>query len=273
MSLSQVVWLNGTVYVGGGYTSGTLRDHARLYSFRPGVESIWKITDSPTYWYALTMYESQLLLVGGYEYSSGEITNKIFTLRNGQFVEILPPMREKRQSPSVVSSGPVLIIAGGMNTELELSSVEVLRDGLWTIAPSIPSEGCNMVSTLHGDQWYLVQANGNVYRASLESLVFESGQSPWELLPDIPNRDSAVVFFGGHLLSIGGEGNFSATSEISALCSRYQVWKHVADLPVALSYPSAAVLPSGELIVLGGDDIDWNRSCKVFVTFIKGLFY
>ena len=93
--------MNGAVIVGGGRTTGALmtvppRDEARLYSFRPGVDSAWTVINTPTYLYALTEHDSQLLLVGGDEYPSGLLTNKVFTLRDGEFVETLPPMREKR---------------------------------------------------------------------------------------------------------------------------------------------------------------------------------
>ena len=84
-----MVCMNGTVFVGEGWTGGTQRDDAGLYSFRPGVDSTWTVTDTPTRCYALIEHESQLLLVGGKEHPSGERTNKVFTLRDGEFVETL----------------------------------------------------------------------------------------------------------------------------------------------------------------------------------------
>ncbi len=107
MSDACSVYLNGTLYIGGGID-------AALYSFKPGVDSTWTVTDTPTFWYTLVVHDSELLLVGGYEYPAGEttnkvggreyliggeITNKVFTMRDGQFVEILPPMKERRRSP------------------------------------------------------------------------------------------------------------------------------------------------------------------------------
>ena len=168
---AHVVCMNGTVFVGGGYTSGTDRDEARLYSFRPGVDSAWTVTDTPTYRYALIEHESQLLLVGGYEHPSGQLTNKVFTLRDGEFVETLPPMREKRSKPSVVSSGSELVVAGGVGTSGELSSVEVFRDGRWTTGPSLPTAGSYMTSALHGDLWYLIRQYGKVFCTSIHSLL------------------------------------------------------------------------------------------------------
>ena len=64
MTDAQAVYLNETLFIGGGWTSGTYKDDARLYSFRPGGDDTWAVTDSPTFWYALTEHDSQLLLVG-----------------------------------------------------------------------------------------------------------------------------------------------------------------------------------------------------------------
>ena len=265
---TNVVYMNGTVFVGGGYTSGPYRekDDARLYSFRPGVDSIWTVTDTPTRCYALTEHDSQLLLVGGIEYPSEERTNKVFTLRDGEFVETLPPMREKRYCLSAVSSGSELVVAGG--TSEMLSSVEVFKDGRWTTGPPLPTAGGYMKSALHGDVWYLIQQNGKVFCTSLYSLLSKEDQSPWETLPNTPNAHSAAAFFGSHLLSIGGGWSCSITSAIHAFST--SSWEHMADLPVPLRGSTAVVSPTGELIVIGGVSSKGNYSDKVFRAFIKG---
>ena len=194
------VYLNGTLYVGGKSPTNFI-----LYSFKPGVDSTWTVvTDIPTTEYTLVVHDSELLLVGGYDYSTEEITNKVFTMRDGQFVEVLPPMKERRVLPSAVSSGSALVVAGGWSTSGALFSVEVFKDGHWTTAPSLPSVGYGMKSALHGDQWYLITNLRKVFSTSLQSLISEADKSPWETLPDAPNLYSAAVFFGGHLLSIGG---------------------------------------------------------------------
>ncbi len=69
MSSTHSVYLNGTLYVGGGSTDEPgLRAEASLYSFKRGVDSTWTVTDTPTYWYTLVVHDSELLLVGGREY-------------------------------------------------------------------------------------------------------------------------------------------------------------------------------------------------------------
>ncbi len=256
MSDASLVYLNGTLYIGGrtttelgGGTTTDFRADASLYSFKLGVDSTWTVTDTPSFGYTLVVHDSELLLVGGCEYSTEKITNKVFTMRDGQFVEVLPPMKERRRSPSAVSSGSALVVAGGLGTSGALSSVEVFKDGQWTTAPSLPSAGYEMKSALHGDQWYLITVQGNVFCASLQSLISGDDKSPWEMPPNA-NPFSAAAFFGGHLLSIGG--GFSTTTTIHAFSTFTQSWEHVADLPLSLSTPTAVVRSSKHLIVSCG---------------------
>ncbi len=250
MSDACSVYLNGTLYTGGGITNepGWEAD-AALYSFKPGVDSTWTVTDTPTSYYTLVVHDSELLLVGGWEYPKGEVTNKVFTMRDGQFIEVLPPMKERRRFQSAVSSGSALVVAGGRNTSGHLSSVEVFKDSQWTTAPSLPDEGCSMQSALHGDQWYLITYQGKVFCVSLLSLISGDDLSPWETLPDdAPNSCSAAAFFGGCLLSIGGGGYREPTTAIYAFSIS---WVYVADLPKR-GFPTAVVLSREQLIVSCG---------------------
>ena len=268
-----MVCMSGTVIVGGGLTTGALvsvpqRDEARLYSFRPGVDSAWTVINTPTRCYAPTEYDSQLLLVGGYEYPSRQLTNKVFTLRNGEFVEALPPMREKRCRSSVVSHESILVVAGGFGTlGVSISSVEVFEDGQWLTAPSLPTVEYT-VSAHHGDMWYLMNSYGYVFCTSIHSLLSKEHQSPWETLPSAPYDVSAVAFFGGRLLSIGG--GITPTSSIHVFSTSSQSWEHVADLPVPLSRSCAGVSPTEELIVVGGRDKEGRISDRVFRAVFKG---
>ncbi|XP_064401995.1 uncharacterized protein LOC135347836 isoform X2 [Halichondria panicea] len=267
-------YLNGTLYFGGGsiltLTDGFGAD-AALYSFKPGVDSTWTVTDTPTYWYTLVVHDSELLLVGGYEYHTHDITNKVFTMRDGQFVETLPPMIESRESASAVSDGSALVVAGGCDTSGELSSVEVFKDGQWTTVPSLPSAGSVMQSALHGDQWYLITYQGKIFCVSLLLLISGSDQSSWETLPDAPNSCSAAAFFGGCLLSIGGGDNRNPTTAIYALSSSTQSWVHAADLPLSLGLPTSSeqagqhlpVLGLTAAVVLSSEQLVVSSSCSV----------
>ena len=268
---AQAEFLDGTLHVGGGITTWSLRDDARLYSCIPGGDGSWTATDTPTYFSALTTYDSHLLLVGGKEYTSEQITNKIYTMIDGEFKELLPPMRLKRRSSSAVSSGSVLAVAGGFGGSGILSSVEVYNNGQWTSGQSLPDACYDMKSVFHGDKWILIGGDGQrtkVYCVSLQSLVSGTEQSPWETLPDVPFPHSAAAVFGGRILSIGGGDYRNPTSSIYAYSRDTQSWIHVGDLPTPLCSTCAIVVLSGELIVLGGGKQGpWSK--QVFRAFIK----
>ena len=249
-----------------------IRQAARLYSFRPGVDNTWTVADTPTYHYALVEHDSQLLLVGGQGFPSEEITNKIFTLINGEFIEKLPHMRVNRQRPCAVSNGSILVVAGGHR----LSSVEVLLNGQWVTAPSLPKEFSPLfvsTSTLCKDRWYLFYPfDAEIFHVCLHSLLSKEDQSPWEPLLNAPKQYSTVAFWGDHLLSIGG-GFGPLVSAIYAFLSHSQSWEHVADLPVPLSETSAVELSTRELIVAGGEVKRGPPSNRVFRGHLKGLCY
>ena len=271
---AQAVFLDGTLHVGGGYTTGSIRDDALLYSCKPGGDGSWTTTDTPTYYYALTTYDSCLLLVGGKEYPSNQITNKVYTMIDSEFQEVLPPLKEKRRSPSAVSSGSVLVVAGGLDGSVtrSLSSVEVYNNGQWTYRQSLPSRCYHMKSVLYGDKWILIGGEGQgtkVYCVSLQSLVSGTEQSPWETLPDAPFDYSAAALFGSRILSIGGVNYTNVTSSMHAYSPDTQSWIHEGGLNQPLYKACAIVLPTGELMVIGGYDMI-SYSKRVYRAFIKG---
>ena len=267
---AQTVFLDGTLHFGGGITIESSRDNARLYSCKPCGDGSWTATYTPTSYYALTTYDSHLLLVGGTEYPSEQITNKIYTMIDGEFKELLPPMKEKRSSSSAVSSGSVLAVAGGYGGSGPLSSVEVYNNGQWTSGQSLPDACRDMKSVFHGDKWILIGGDGQgtkVYCVSLQSLVSGTEQSPWESLPDVPFPYSATAVFGSCILSVGG-GNYSnPTSSIYAYSPDTQSWIHGGDIPTPFSSTCAIVASSGELIILGGYTSSSSR--RVFRAFVK----
>ena len=64
---ARAVWLGGQALCGGGWTSVSRRDKARLYIHSPTTDT-WSHIDTPVYSFALITYHSQLVLVGGREF-------------------------------------------------------------------------------------------------------------------------------------------------------------------------------------------------------------
>ena len=95
-------------------------DSNSVYSYEWNTEQWNKLPSCPYYNSALVIIDGTLTTVGGY--GSG-YTNKLFTLRQRQWVEEYPPMNTARSRPAVVSTsgGDYIIVIGGCGD-----------DGRWT---------------------------------------------------------------------------------------------------------------------------------------------
>ena len=105
--------LNDKLYVGGRhFTSG---NHAKLYVTSVDLTS-WEVLTTPTYWFALTTYRSQLVVAGGMMVETQEVTNQLWTSITGDsWRASLPPMPTRRTSASAITteSPECIVVAGG----------------------------------------------------------------------------------------------------------------------------------------------------------------
>ena len=266
MSDAQAVWLGDKLYVGGGVTMlGSQRNEARLYIYTPTTDT-WSHIDTPVYRFALITYQSQLVLVGGVEYVGegrvGPVTDKLWTLtEHGQWRETLPPMRTKRWGASAVEfAGNILVAGGNDDVEIDTDIVEVYNGHHWAKAQS-PHKACrDKKSTVLNGHWYLMggdRQGKQVYYASLDSLVAscQPSEKPlpsvWKRLPHVPHERSSIAVVGNRLISVGG-GVLFGSSSIHAYSPHTQSWGYVGDMPVGRFDTCTAVLPTGELMVIGG---------------------
>ena len=262
MSDAQAVWLGDKLYVGGG-EAGCKRYSASLYMYTPTTDR-WSRINTPVYRFALTTYRSRLVLVGGKEYVGegidGPVTNKLWTLtERGQWSsESLPPMPTKCYHVSAVEFAGKILVAGGHKT----NTLEVYNVGQWVKVLCLPESCCSlwMTSTVLDEHWYLMGGGveeKEVYYASLESLVASCQSSEktlpslWKRLPDVPRKYSSIAVFGNRLIAVGG-GKYPRSSSIHAYSPHTQSWEHVWDLPFGLAHTCAAILPTEELMVIGG---------------------
>ena len=272
---AHAVVLGNKVYIGGGNFGPDLPSSKLLiYDF---TEDSCDILDIPTEWYALATYHSQLVLVGGVNPDTGRATNQLWVLdKQHHRTQPLPPMKTKRYQASAVSMGDHLIVAGGcVDSDVGLlDDVEVCDGNSWRYVQPLPKACSRMVSALFDGEWYLVGGLGQgkkVYHTSVESLVTihiedahpkfmvagtpEGGEavltSVWkdELL-DTPLEYSAPIEVRKHLITVGGGNPYS--SAIYAYFPETDSWIRVGDLPVTCYSPCTVVLPTEELLMVGG---------------------
>ena len=269
---AQAVWLGDKLYVGGGETS------CKLYIYIPTCNT-WSEINTPVYLFALITYHSQLVLVGGREYvgewSDGPVTNKLWTLTGyDQWMETLPPMTTKCQCVSSVEFADKIVVASGLDENRRvIDIVEVYDSHHWAKTQSLPKATYFIKSTVLNGHWYLMGGEGQekeVYYASLDCLVAscQPSEKPlpsvWKRLTDARHKCSSAAVFGNRLIAVGG--GYRSSSSIHAYSPYNQSWVHVGNMPVGLDSTCTAVLPTGELMVIGRQD---KKSC-VYKTSLNG---
>ena len=278
---AHAVWLKGKVYIGGGWISESIRHEARLYIYTPATDT-WTILDTPVYWFGLTTYHSQLVLVGGWEYvgedAVGERSNKLWTLsEDGQWQESLPPMPTSCINASAVSRGDHLLVISD-----DPNKVYVYNGHHWASAQHPPQTLDSINSTIFNGHWYVMGREGIVYSASLDSLLAscqpsETSQlsSLWERLTDTPSECCYPAVFGNRLVAIGGGSTDTSIASLHAYSSLTQSWVHIGDasipstLSCSLDIPPfcAVLLPSNELLIVSGQTVCQTRfTCKFILS-------
>jgi len=264
MSNAQAVLVGDKVYMGGGdmYLHKCPGSPSTLYvyDFR---DNSWDFLDTPIVDSALNIYNSQLVLVGGRDSLTYNSTNQLWVLDSEQqcWAQPLPPMPTSCYGTSAVSFGHHLLVAGGLNDKLEpLSMVQMYDGNYWRRAQDLPKAGYFMKSSLLKETWYLI-GGGNkqgreVISTSLYSLIastepeWNRRTKVWRKLPNIPSEWSTAVTIRKQLAVIGG---YPYSSAIHIYSHYTKSWVYVEDLPVACHSTCTVVLPTEELLVVGGE--------------------
>ena len=147
-----------------------------------------------------------------------------------------------------------------------LSKVEVLNtENLqWWTASSTPEVLHFPREILCNGSLYISSDDGIVYSCSVESLLQSSDKSTsitsrnvdsvWNRLANI-NEDSTLATLGGHVLVIGGKCGDEPSGAVQRYNRDTNSWNVISEMPTPRYNVLAAVLPTNELMVVGGY---WN---------------
>ena len=243
----------------------------------------WNIFETPTKYYALTTYHSQLVLIGGME-RNGNVTNKVWTTgaEGIKWQLSLPPMRTSRYSSSAInaqSQTECIVVIGGVEKYDALNTVEVFVQEEWSFVQPLPRKCSSVNSTIHDGILYLMGGYEQIYAfyCNLNSLLssLQSNDTLWKTFA-VPLYFSSCVTFHHHLVSVGGSS--SSPSSLSSSSSNIHVyspltrsWLQLGDLPIELNSTASTVISTGELVVIGGRTRLLSFSFKVFkVSMLKG---
>ena len=259
------VALKGKVYV-----RGRSRGAVTVCVYIPG-HDVWDdLPPPPVDNFTIATIKDQLVLNGGRDNSTREVSNKItvWDSKSRGWVHPYPPMATAQGLACAVGYEEYLIVIGGRNSERKkIPDVNILdtTSRKWVTAESLSSPGYYR-SVLIEDTLYLVGYDTRVVlRAHIPTLISQassaiptSSQNVWESLPNAQFYYSSLVVVDNMLLTIGGStnSNFSnpdPTTSIQLYNPTSNEWTRVGDLPEAV-YGCYCTVLSGELLILGGLD-------------------
>ena len=262
----QSVVIGQSVYVSGGRAAS---DHNSCTVMKLDLqrEEWTKLPQYSAEFFAMTLHANQLVMMGGRDPVTQKRTNQIAVFTSGRWTNPYPPMNTARSSSTAVSCNKYIIVAGGyvdrgrFTSSVEMLDVASLR---WYTAESPPDPLTELKSTLVGNTLYLMGGYDHtgstkvVHKVDLKEFITKAVSKQatptlWQVISDTPLKYSAPLNVEGSLLAVGGcDDHYHLSSSIHLYQPDTRRWVKVGDLPTARYYCTCSVLPSGEVILAGG---------------------
>ena len=267
-----------------GMERGSATTDGRFAYFTPaGSNSVYQYEYSTEKWEelpacphensGLVVIDRELAAVGGWD--GPHSTNKLYTLRQREWVEKYPPMNTARSSPAVVSTsdGKHLIViggrgrGGGWTATVELFQVKSRR---WHQLTDLPQPLSLPSATICGDQLNVID-DANCYSCSLSSLP--SSDQPitspltlsWKPLPRLPVEWSTAATLCGQLVLIGGWQVGSPVNSIHQLVGGE--WVKIGSMAGGRCNCLVVSPSPDKIIIVGGDGKHENYFTGTLDTF------
>ena len=212
--------------------------------------------------FAMAVINDALTTIGGMD-SQVKATNTLLSLSGSSWEEVLPPMPTKRAFPAAANTPTHLMVAGGRQSFYgdPVATVEVLNTETlqWSTASSLPETVSFPTMTTCGGCIYLANRYNEIFSSSMEDLlkstIRSDGGSVWTRLANIPAPQwSTLATLRGCVLAIGGEYGVNPTGAIHCYDVATKSWSVIGEMATPRYRALTAVLPSNELVVVGGVD-------------------
>ena len=226
-----------------------------------------KLPEYPYQLGSLAIVNHQLTGIGGCVdvYQKQTYTNKLLSLR-GSWSYVFPPMPTKRRNTTAITSKKHLIVAGGAtgpDLDENVNTVEVMdtKTLVWSTVASLPHPYNRSSATICGDHLYMLggvddkDKTKSVLTCSLTELLQSSSSSSsvWHRVADVPAYRSTGAAVNGQLLAVGGcHEDLKATAAIHEYNPTTNSWGHISNMPTARLRCLVAVLPTNEIMIVGG---------------------
>ena len=277
-SQHTAVFLDGVIYVGGGFEGAYVFDAENSYRLDAYNLSTNQWSSSPITTpyclFAMTVLDNKLVTAGGGT-KNDEVVKKVLVLNAEQW-EDYSEMPTARYNATAVGYHSMLIVVGGVilmeDEPTTLSTTELLdtTSECWYTCNNLPSPHQRLRAAIMNDKLYLLgglEDRGlprQVFVASLDTL--STHQLNWQSAPDLEWRNSVpVVVYNKFLLAIGEE-KWENVSEVYVLDPLTGQWKHLMDAPIGRNDP-AAVAVADDILVMGGsiENGEYTKTVRVGV--------
>ena len=273
---AQAVVIRGIVYVGGGVTASD-DDGYLIQQYSPTDDRWSTLPLAPVYWFGMGDLNGQLVIVGG-KTRQEDVTGKVHTLNSStqKWVESIAPMPTARHSSAVFSQPSCLtVVGGGDQHDTHLSDVEIFmpHTSQWhKMTLPAPFPLCDMTTTVINNKCFIAEYDSTkVYQlcVSLQQTTTDSSNTPqviteWTNLCDLPHEECGLGSINGCLLAVGGGDMFKPIKTILGFSPIANTWKTVGELPEPRRICTTVLLPTSELLVIGGYDRSWIYTHKVW---------
>ena len=202
-------------------------------------------------------------------------TNKLFTLRQGQWVEHYPPMNTGRFSPAVVSTSDgnyIIVIGGYVDVGRWTARVELfhVRSKGWYELTNLPQDLSFPSATICGNEVHVIGYHGDGYSCSLQALL--SSDQPitsqsisrifsWIPLPRQPVMRSTAATLCGQLVIVGGEQGGSQVNPIHQLLDGQ--WVKIGSMSSGRRRCLVVSPSPDKMMIVGGWGDDSVEECVV----------
>ena len=232
-----------------------------VYSYTVPENKWTKLPQCKNEYFAMAVINDALTTIGGRAHREG-VTNTLLSLSGSSWEEVLPPMPTKRANTAAANTPTHLVVAGGRLSLIggRIATVEVFNTETlqWSIASSLPEAVRYPQMTTCGEYLYLADDYSNVFSCSVEDLLKSTnssdGGSVWTRLASIRTIEkSTLATLRGRVLAIGGYNKYSdPTGAIHCYDVATNSWSVISEMPTPRCQVLTAVLPSNELVVVGG---------------------
>ena len=212
------------------------------------------------YWdCGMTTVSSQLVMVGGRDLFTGTTnTLAVYSPSQRSWTHPYPPLKTPRYLLAVSTYHQRLVVAGGRDDRnTDLATVEILNTSVshchWLSATGLPVSCRRMSAAITHGTLYLLGGSLRKKVLSVSLSALDKPPAQWRALPDTPLEGSTAIAVHGSLLVVGESHGGQRSSAIHVYDQEKNVWNKVGDLPAERHDCACCLLPSGEILVAGGD--------------------